>query len=88
MKRNAVFCTLLQSRDHGHMDRLMRRMRNVLCCLFGILAVGGTGTYTLIPGQATDGRKHHQVHHSNQKKTEKVWDYFIDELNVKMKVKC
>ena len=84
MKRNAVFCTLLQSRDHGHMDRLMRRMRNVLCCLFGILAVGGTGTYTLIPGQATDGRKHH----SNQKKTEKVWDYFIDELNVKMKVKC
>ena len=88
MKRNAVFCTLLQSRDHGHMDRLMRRMRNVLCCLFGILAVGGTGTYTLIPGQATDGRKHQKDHHPNQEKTEKGWNYFIDELTLKMKVEC
>ena len=40
--------------------------------LFGILAVGVNLTYTLIPGQATDGKHHHRTKWENLCKGQKL----------------
>ena len=49
--------------------------------LFGILAVGVNLTYTLIPGQATDGKDHHRTELENLLKGQKLTQMNPDSLN-------
>ena len=50
----------LQRRGKINKEKTRFKEYDILRHLFGILAVGVNLAYTLIPGQATDGKDHHQ----------------------------